>query len=81
MRTSLSPRIPQTLVTPQRARTAYWSCALHPSSPIRYHSSTGNYVQCVLELVLFRPLYFESELDMELDRLEIELTELDYNLL
>ena len=49
--------------------------------PIRYNQSAGNTVRCVLELPCSDSLYFESELGIELGWIEIELTEIDYNLL
>ena len=47
--------------------------------PIRYTPSTSNRVQCEPEHADF--LYFEDELGIELGRIEIVLTEVDYHLL
>lgn len=46
--------------------------------PVRYNPSANNSKRCVLELSYSDSLYYESELHMELDRTEIELTEIDY---
>ena len=47
--------------------------------PIRYSPSTSNHVQCEPEHADF--LYYEDELGIELGRIEIVLTEVDYHLL
>ena len=47
--------------------------------PVRYHPSPSNHVRCVPEPS--DSWYYEGELDMDLGRIEIELTEMDYHLL
>ena len=49
--------------------------------PVRYNPSASSTAHCVLELDYDDSLYFESELDTELELLEIELSDLDYSLL
>ena len=49
--------------------------------PVRYNPSIGATAHCVLELSYEDSLYFQSELDVELDFLSIELSELDFDLL
>ena len=49
--------------------------------PVRYTPSASSTTHCILELSYDDSPYFENELDMELELLEIELSDLDYNLL
>ena len=82
MRTSLSLRIPETLMIPASQSSLLAVC-------FRSHASFSHSLSVVNRqprsvctgTVLFRLLYLESEIDMELDRPDVELTEPDYDLL
>ena len=49
--------------------------------PVRYNPSIGATTHCVLELSYEDSLYFESELNVELEVLRVELSDLDSSLL